>query len=150
MDILDIITIVCIGLMIGNEAAVSLFVNPALWKLDDAPQAHAISLLARSLGKAMPFWYVLCLLLLLAETFLRRHEPALPPLLAAVMLWIAVILFTILLLVPMNNRVAALQPNALPTGWHQVHKRWDTFHRWRILVLIIAFVCLLCGILWSH
>ena|SRR6185437_7048906 len=147
MHILDIVTIVCIGLLIGNEAAVSLFINPALWKLDEQSQASTISLFARSLGKAMPFWYVLSFLLLLVEVWLYRHQPAFTPLLVAAALWIAVILFTILFLLPINNRVAAWQPDALPAGWHRAHKKWDTLHRWRVLVLTIAFVCLTWGIL---
>ncbi|HEX4020438.1 MAG TPA: DUF1772 domain-containing protein [Acidobacteriaceae bacterium] len=147
MYFLDIVTIVCVGLLIGNELAVSLFINPALWKLDAQSQARATSLLARSLGRAMPFWYILSLLLLFAEVWLRRHQPAFPLLLTAVALWIAIILYTVTTLVPINNRVTAWQPDALPAGWHQAHKKWDTLHRWRILLLILAFVCLICGIL---
>jgi len=33
--LLDVMTILCAGLMIGNELAVSLFVNPVIWKLED-------------------------------------------------------------------------------------------------------------------
>jgi hypothetical protein len=74
MPILDLITVLCLGLMIGNELCLSLFVNPALWKLDSSPQAKAVSLLARSLGKVMPFWYALCLLLLIAEAYIVAVE----------------------------------------------------------------------------
>jgi uncharacterized membrane protein len=145
--ILDVITILCTGLMIGNELAVSLFVNPVLWKLEDRVQATALSLFARLLGKAMPFWYVLCLLLMIAETCLRRHEPALNLLLIAVGLWTAVIFYTISMLVPINNRIAAMGTGSQPAKWQQEHRRWDTLHRWRILFLAIAFVCLLLGVL---
>jgi hypothetical protein len=43
--LLDLVSIVLIGLMIGNEFGLSVFVNPALGKLDRAsaaPQAFAI------------------------------------------------------------------------------------------------------------
>jgi uncharacterized membrane protein len=139
MHLLDILTILCTGLMIGNELAVSLFINPALWQLDEHAQTKALSLLARSLGKAMPFWYALCLVLLIAEAYLRRHEPALTPLLVATAIWIAVILYTVTTLVPINNRIAAA---SLPTQWRSEHKKWDTLHRWRILFLIVAMVYL--------
>jgi hypothetical protein len=58
-------------MLAGNELAVSWFFNPAIWQLDDRPQATAWSLLPRSLGKLMPFWYALCLVLLFVEAYLR-------------------------------------------------------------------------------
>jgi Domain of unknown function (DUF1772) len=146
MHFLDVLTIVCAGLMIGNELAISLFVNPVVWQLEDRPQAKALSLFAGTLGKVMPFWYALCLVLMIVETYLRRDQPALTPLLVAVAIWIATIVYTVSTLVPINNRVARLA-GALPEGWREEHKRWDGYHRWRILLLMTAMVCLVWGIL---
>jgi uncharacterized membrane protein len=146
MQFLDLLTILCTGLMIGNELAVSLFVNPVIWQLEDRSQAKALSLFAGNLGKVMPFWYALCLLLMIVETYLRRHQPGLTLLLVAVAIWIAIIVYTVTTLVPINNRIARLA-GALPEGWREEHKRWDTYHRWRILSLITAMVCLVWGIL---
>jgi uncharacterized membrane protein len=146
MDFLDVLTILCTGLMIGNELAVSLFVNPVIWQLEDRSQAKALSLFAGTLGKVMPFWYALCLVLMIVETYLRRHQPGLTLLLVAVAIWIAIIVYTVTTLVPINNRIARLA-GALPEGWREEHKRWDTYHRWRILSLITAMVCLVWGIL---
>jgi hypothetical protein len=136
MHLLDIITILCIGLMVGTELTVSLFINPIIWQLDEPAQAKAFSLFGRYLGKAMPIWYILSLVLLIAEAYLRRHQPALTPLLTAIIIWIAVILYTVTTLVPINNRIVALS-----TRWRSEHKRWDTLHRWRILFLTIAMIC---------
>jgi uncharacterized membrane protein len=146
MLFLDVLTILCTGLMIGNELAVSLFVNPVVWQLEDRSQARALSLFAGTLGKVMPFWYAWCLLLMIAETYLRRHQPGMTLLLIAVVIWIAIIIYTITTLLPINNRIARLG-DSLPGGWRQEHKRWDTYHRWRILSLVIAMVCLVLGIL---
>jgi len=142
MHFLDVLTILCSGLMIGNELAVSLFVNPAIWKLNDQAQA---SLLARSLGKAMPFWYALCLILLGTEAYLRREEAGRTLLLAAAVLWAAIIVYTIFALVPINNRVGASLPDS--GQWRQDHNAWDKLHRWRILFLTVAMLCFLRGIL---
>jgi hypothetical protein len=146
MLFLDILTILCAGLMIGNELAVSLFVNPVIWKLEDRSQAKALSLFAGTVGKVMPFWYALCLVLMVVEAYLRRHQPGLTLLLIAAAIWIAIIVYTVTTLVPINNRIARLA-GALPEGWREEHKRWDTYHRWRILSLMIAMVCLAWGIL---
>jgi uncharacterized membrane protein len=146
MIFLDVLTILCSGLMIGNELTVSLFINPVVWQLEDRSQAKALSLFADILGKVMPFWYALCLVLMIAETYLRRHQPGVTLLLGAVAIWIAIIVYTLTTLVPINNRIARLA-GALPEGWREAHKRWDTYHRWRILLLMIAMVCLVWGIL---
>jgi hypothetical protein len=143
MHFLDIFTILCIGLLVGNELTVSLFINPVVWQLDEQAQAKALSLFARYLGKAMPVWYILSLILLIAEAYLRRHQPAFVPLLAAIIIWIAVILYTVTTLVPINNRIAALST----TQWRSEHKRWDTLHRWRILLITIAMICATHGLL---
>jgi hypothetical protein len=147
MHLLDITTILVAGLMVGNELAVSLFINPALWQLDERAQATAVALFARSLGKAMPFWYVLSLLLMIAEATLHRHRPGQLPLLIAALLWTAVILYTIAALVPINQRLAALVPGSPTAHWQQQHHRWDTLHRWRVLLLTAALVALTSGIL---
>lgn len=149
MPLLDLVTILCLGLMIGNELAVSLFVNPALWKLDPVPQAKALSLLARSLGRAMPFWYVLCLVLLIVEVYARRHDAHAYLLDAAIVIWVLVIIFTLALLVPINNRIARIDLDAPFAEWRSEHVRWDALHRWRILMLVVAMTCfvwsIVCG-----
>jgi len=121
---------------------VSVFFNPAVWRLESVPQALGLSLLARSLGRVMPFWYSLCLALLALESFLRRHQPALVPLLTATLIWVGVIVFTIGMLVPINNRIASLNAVALTPGWKEDHKKWDSLHRVRILLLAVAFFIL--------
>jgi len=147
MHLLDVLTIVFVGLMIGNELAVSLFVNPVIWQLDNRSQTQALSSFARILGRAMPAWYAACLLLILMEAYVHRHEQGLALLLAAAGIWIVVILLTVMFLVPINNRVAAITPEIFAAGGKAEHKKWDTMHRWRVVALTVAMVCLLEGIL---
>ena len=107
MHLLDIITIISAGLMTGTELAVSAFVNPALQRLESGPKAQAVSILGRSLGRAMPVWYSLCFALLVLESFLRRHQITLAALLAAAVIWAGTIILSISVLVPINNRMIA-------------------------------------------
>ena len=140
MHLLNIITITSAGLMVGNELAVSAFVNPALRRLESGPQARALSVLARSLGRAMPVWYGLCLALLALESFLNFHQSALAPLLIAAALWVGAIVLSISALVPINNRIASLNPAAPAAGWERDHRKWDALQRVRILLLIVALL----------
>ncbi|MFL6451992.1 MAG: anthrone oxygenase family protein [Bryobacteraceae bacterium] len=120
--------------------------NPAVRRLETGPQAQALSILASSLGRAMPFWYGLCLALLALESFLHRHEMALAAFMIAAVIWMGAIIFSIGMLVPINNRIASLNPAAPAPSWERDHRRWDTLHRVRILLLIIALLVLVSAL----
>ncbi len=143
MQLLDGLTIFSTLLMVGVELAVSLFINPVIWKRDD--QAMATEL-AGSLGRVMPFWYGSCLLLLAAEAFVRRHEAGETELMCAAVLWLFTIIYTIAVLVPINNRIAASTHTTPSFDWKRQHKRWDTLHRWRIGLLVIAGLAFMSGL----
>ena len=53
------------------------------------------------------------------------------------------IVFTIGILVPINNRIAAWNAAAPAPGWKRDHKKWDSLHRVRILLLVIAVFVLI-------
>ena len=143
MHLLNIITITSVGLMVGHELSVSAFVNPALQRMESGPQAQALSVLARSLGRAMPVWYGLCLALLALESFLHFHQTTLAPLLIAAALWVGAIVLSISALVPINNRIASLNTEAPAPGWKRDHRKWDALHRVRILMLVLALLIVL-------
>ncbi|MBS1806509.1 MAG: DUF1772 domain-containing protein [Acidobacteria bacterium] len=144
--ILDVLSIVSIGLLIGAEFSVSAFINPVLLKLEPVAEARATSLFAQNLGQMMPFWYVANLLLLIAEVVMHRHDAGISWLTAAPMLWVVTIGFTLLILVPINNRIATMNPNAYSDKLKQEHAKWEMLHRWRVLSLTMAFVSFLIGI----
>ncbi len=144
--VLGIVTTMCVGLMIGTEFAVSAFINPILEQLDDSARVHATRLFARKLGTVMPFWYSLNLLLLIAETIIMRRQPGMAFLAVAIGIWVAVIVLTLILLVPINNRIVKMDSTAFTDSLRREHARWDTLHRWRVLVISVAMICLLVGI----
>ncbi|MGA8744175.1 MAG: DUF1772 domain-containing protein [Terracidiphilus sp.] len=145
--LLDIVTTVCIGLLIGTEFAVAAFINPILRKLGAREELRAIRLFAATLGSAMPIWYGVSLLLLVAEAVLRRGETGFLLLITASAIWATVIVLTILFLVPINNRLARVDPNAAVEPALKEHGRWDAMHRWRVATLTAAMVCFLTAVL---
>jgi uncharacterized membrane protein len=56
---------------------------------------------------------------------------------------VGVIIFTVRVLVPINNRIASLNTAAPAPGWKQDHKKWDSLHRVRILLLLVALIALI-------
>ena len=149
MRFLDIFTIVFSGLLIGNELTVSLFINPVMRKLDAAAQARALSLFAGLLGRVMPFWYVLCLILFAAETLVHHGRAVFSLLLAATILWIFIIVATVFVLVPINNRIAALQKDTPVETWIAEHTRWEHLHRVRIALLLVCWILAIYSLLVS-
>lgn len=144
--ILNLITTLCLGLLIGAEFAVAAFINPILRRFDDREQLALIQPFAARLGAAMPFWYVLSFVLLLGETVLQRHTPQVSLLIAASAIWAVVIVFTLLLLVPINNRMIRPAPGISPAQALREHDRWDLLHRFRVLALTVAMIAFLVAI----
>ena len=145
--LLDIATTVCIGLLIGTEFAVAAFINPILRKLGAREELRAIRLFAAKLGAAMPFWYGVSLLLLVAEAVMRHGENGYLLLIAACSIWTAVIVLTLVFLVPINNRLARVDPDAAVEPALKEHGQWDALHRWRVATLTAAMVCFLVAVL---
>ena|ERR1700761_3039952 len=146
MDILNVATIVCIGLLIGAELAVSVFINPVVWKLDPAAQATAFRLFGRRLGGAMPVWYIASLLLLVWETITHRHEPHVGLLGIAIALWAAAIALSLLSLVPINNRMVRADADGFTESTRRELRKWEGLHRVRVAVLAAAMIFFMVGI----
>jgi hypothetical protein len=144
----DIATAAVTGIMVGNEFAIAAFVHPQLQRLNDTPHAQTAAPLAAVLGKAMPLWYSLSLALILGAAFEHRPLSNGPGLLLALAaaLWAATILFTVTTLVPINNRVAKMNPEHPYEGWRKDRDRWDRLHEVRVALLTAALLLLLTGL----
>ena len=145
--LLDILAVVCIGLLVGVEFAVSAFINPILHRLGSNEELRVIRLFAAKLGKVMPFWYAFSLVLLIAEAIFRHRTSGEVLIVVAIAIWAAIILLTILILVPINNRLVRLKPNADADAALKEHGRWDSLHRWRVVSIVAAMVCFLVAII---
>jgi uncharacterized membrane protein len=143
MIFLNVLTTACIGLLIGTEFAVSVFINPILERLDTGTRVKVVSYFAKRLGTAMPFWYILSLALLIAEAALRRPAGGESLLITASALWLAVIILTLIFLVPINNRIMRPDANSSSESSLREHTKWDLLHRGRVAALMIAMVCFL-------
>ena len=146
MLILAIAIIISVGLMIGTEFAVWAFINPILWQLDAPARAEAVRLFARKLGRVMPFWYAGNFLLIVTEAILLRGQPEMEFLATASGIWAAVIILTLIFLVPINNRLARQDSTLTLAQADRQHRRWDGIHRVRVVALIAAFMLLLAGL----
>jgi hypothetical protein len=145
----DVATAILAGTMAGNEFALAAFVHPQLERSTEATHAQMAPLLAAALGRAMPIWYGVALAFQLGAAFEHRPVSQGPGLLIALaaLLWLATIVFTIAALVPINNRIAKMNPADPHTGWRADRARWDRLHRIRVALLMISVILLFTGLL---
>lgn len=149
MEILNVVAIMVAGLMVGCELAIAVFIHPTLDKLPDHAHLPAASAIARVLGTVMPFWYNLTFLLTLAEVVLRYHQSGRIPLCIATSaaLWMLASVYSIIALVPVNNRIKSWEKSTPPPDWKTYRLLWDRHHRWRTVLLSLAFALLTVGLL---
>jgi uncharacterized membrane protein len=105
MTTFHVLTILSLGLLIGVEFAVSIFINPVLARLDERTRSQTVQMFATRLGRTMPFWYCINLALLITEAILHRNQSGLALMITSASIWAVAILLSILFLVPINNRM---------------------------------------------
>ena len=137
---LAIVTATVVGIMVGVEFAVAVFVNPILLRLPAGSALEARADGARVLGRVMPFWYSGSLLLtawLAAVTW--GGSAGVEAVTAAALLAVSVVM-SITLLVPINSRSATWTADHHPANWREQQQRWDRLHSARVAILVAGFV----------
>jgi uncharacterized membrane protein len=147
MEVLSAVAIIVAGLMVGSELAIAVFIHPTLDKLPDDAHLPAASALARVLGTVMPFLYNLTFLLAFAEVVIQWRQSGRLPILVvtSAVLWMLASVYSLIALVPVNNRIKSWEKSTPPPDWKTYRRRWDMHHRWRVVLLTIAFAFLIAG-----
>ncbi|WP_319453739.1 MULTISPECIES: anthrone oxygenase family protein [unclassified Mycobacterium] len=134
--VLTIVALIITGPLVGIELGVAAVVNPLAAKLPDSGFRIVRSGGSRWLGLLMPFWYLGSLAALVAVAITSRAGLVT----TAVALMVAVVVLTVSVLVPINNRVARWTTDAdvdrTLTG------RWDRYHWLRVAILAVIFALL--------
>ncbi|MBV9492434.1 MAG: DUF1772 domain-containing protein [Verrucomicrobia bacterium] len=133
------------ALLLGNEFSVSAFLHPALKRRDHRGFLPVIQIFASLFGAVMPVWMgaTLCAhIILLVATWAWSLQSSFL-LLAACLLWLGIIVFSVVGPVPINNRVKTWGPDALPADWEAQRRRWDRLNAYRVVLIAVAFACLL-------
>jgi uncharacterized membrane protein len=137
---LAVITTTVVGLMVGVEFAVAVFVNPILLRLPAGSSLQARADAARVLGRVMPFWYFGSLLLTAWLAAATWGGSAGGPAVAAAALLAVSVIMSITLLVPINSRSAAWTADHHPADWREQQQRWDRLHYARVAIIVAGFV----------
>jgi uncharacterized membrane protein len=147
MDVLGVLTVVAVGLLVGVEFAVAVFVNPMFDRLPGDAGLAARSDGARVLGRVMPFWYSGGIVLGLVWLVAAWGGPGVVPVGVATGLLAVAVVVSITLLVPINDRVKTWSAGSAPADWRAQVGRWDRLHYGRVALLVAAFALIAVGLL---
>ena len=147
MIFLDIATTVCIGLLIGTEFTVSVFINPVLKRLDTGTRMKTISFSPGGSAQRCRSGMRLAFYCSSLKPRSAWHGGSEALLITAGAFWLAVIVLTLIFLVPINNRMMRLDANSGADSSLQEHRKWDLLHRGRVAVLATSMVCFLLAVL---
>ena len=145
---LQLIAVIVLGLMCGSELNVAAFAHPMLNRQPLEVHVPMRASLARLFGRVMPFWMggstLLNLLLLLPFVHLNGSAWRLTAVAFAIQVFAVV--FSLVGLVPINNRIAKWTPASLPEDWRVQEHRWDLYHWIRTCGLIVGFAILVLSV----
>ncbi len=146
---LQVLAIVVLGLMCGSELNVAAFGHPTLNRQTTDVHIPVRASFATLLGRVMPFWMVTSTVLNLLLLFPFAHLGVLAGHLAqaAFAIQVFAIAFSLAAPVPINNRVKLWTPANLPANWRAQERRWDLYHWFRTVGLIVAFALLVLSAL---
>jgi hypothetical protein len=134
-EVIEIVALVIAGPMVGVEIAVAAFTNPIIGRLPDDAFRQARRDGSRVLGKVMPFWYIAVLVMLIVAAVITSGEWLGT---VAAVLMAMVVLLTVTMLVPINNRIGAWTDAAD----RDLARRWDRLHWLRVGLLVVVLVLL--------
>lgn len=140
---LAVITATVVGVMVGVEFAVAVFVGPIFRRLPIGSWIEASADGGRVLGRVMPFWYIGSLLLVAGLAAAAWGGPGGGAAVAAAALLVVSVVMSVTLLVPINNRAKTWTADNHPADWREQHQRWDRLHYTRVAIIVAGFVLVL-------
>ncbi len=93
-------------------------------------------------GRVMPFWYIGSVVLGAVWAAQAWGGPQGLTVVIATALLVVSVVMSVVLLVPINSRVARWSDGELPPDWKKQIGRWDRLHHARVGIIITAFVLL--------
>jgi len=140
LSALAVIAATVVGVMVGVEFAVAVFVNPIMRRLRAGPSQQARADGGRVLGRVMPFWYFASLILVAGLAAATWGHAAAGAAIAAAALLVVSIVMSIAWLVPINNRSVTWTADDHPDDWREQQQRWDRLHYARVAIIVAGFV----------
>lgn len=143
---MEILAIILLGTLTGNEFAVGAFFHPLLAQLTDDQHAAGRQGTAKLFGRVAPFWYASTILSLIVSIFLAHCQFQQWLFIFSASLAVGAMLFTFVGPLPINNRIVRWDLNDLSANWKQECKNWDKLHNIRTAILFASLIVFSVGV----
>ena len=146
MNVLSFFTLVIVGFTGCAEFGSYAFVHPVIRRLPTEYHLTVEKGLLRTFGRVMPVLMTGSMILAIAHASAGGDNggPALWRWLGAVS-WIAALVSTIIVNVPINIATGKIDPKAPPENWKSTRNRWEVFQGVRSWLMVIGFVFICVG-----
>ena len=149
---LRFINLLLAGMLTGNEFGGWIGFHPALATLPQPAQLQAERAVTRRFGAIMPF-FMTATIVSCVPVFARgsdRRSSTYRAALGGMLCYLTMLGVTFVGNMPINRRVLAASPDAPPTDWNALRRRWDRWHTLRNGLNILGFGLLIASALTSQ
>ncbi|PZQ90664.1 MAG: DUF1772 domain-containing protein [Leifsonia xyli] len=135
------------GILAGEELIVRWGVQPALHRLDDRSHVHARMALVRRLMVAVPVIMIPTVIVAILVVVFAGTGPGLAFRIAGIASLAVFLGCSFLGTVPINITInETWNPDAPPTDWREVVRRWEVLDTFRSSAATLAFACFLAAV----
>ncbi|WP_183580912.1 anthrone oxygenase family protein [Mucilaginibacter sp. X5P1] len=103
---------------------------------------HIAQIINRNLGVSMRIISIPCIILMILSAWLFPQKGFVEFLLypCSILLIISALLITVLIEVPMNNKIISWTTESAPLNWKDIRKRWQFYNDIRTLISLLSFL----------
>lgn len=149
MNVLRFVTLLCGGLGTGALWAVMIVVLPIAHRLGPRPGLAVRQNIDHYMDPYNPIFMVLTALASAGILILHHNLSRVSGVLTAIGLLgvLSVMSISLGVMAPIGRRIQGWTPDALPADFQSTNARWETFHRVRTVLALIAFTALVLAAL---
>jgi uncharacterized membrane protein len=147
MQLVSLVVVgVVTGIFVGTQIG-QVRVQRALDARDFTLVKHRFEV---AMGRAMPVLTIAAVGSLIAVTISAESLAAQAFAIAALVLWIGVIVVTLVVNAPVNAEAARWDPESPPDDWQAKRDRWHRGQTARTPLAVASFVCLALAVQWER
>jgi hypothetical protein len=136
----EVVQLVLVGLLAGEELVVRVGVQPAMDRLPDDAHVRTRIAMVQRLKVVVPLLMLPTVLVSVALLVVRAGADDVAWRVAGCAALVAFLLFSFLGTVPINMKVNDWDPEHPPADWRRVAGRWERIDTFRSSAAVLAFV----------
>ncbi len=147
--ITHLINLTLISIFVGVEFAIGFLIHPVLSRLPQSVHIASVQVIGKIVGKIMPIWIPLILFSAVPVLYFISDTQALAFwfIIIGIVCIVLMLIISLTVNVAINKQIISWNSQSPPNNWLNLRKRWDTFHKVRIFLDIVALIAFLLAAL---